>query len=94
MCNYYRDEPNVFPANNHNVNPIRNSKSFKYKTSIIGKISNQNQENDERENVKTIKNRNRCAIKKFKHFLEKFRYATDQLSSIFNFNLVLKLCFN
>ena len=59
LWNYYWDEPNIFPANNHNASPIRNSKSFKYKTSITGKISNQNQENGEnteQENAKTVKN--------------------------------------
>ena len=29
--NYYRDKPNDFAATNYNVNPITNSKSFKYK---------------------------------------------------------------
>ena len=37
LWNYYRDEPNDFPANNYNANPITNSASFKYKTSITGK---------------------------------------------------------
>ena len=42
--NYYRDEPNDFPANNYNANPITNSESFKYKSSITGKTSNLNQQ--------------------------------------------------
>ena len=33
LGNYYRDEPNDFPANNYNTNSITNSDSFKYKTS-------------------------------------------------------------
>ena len=37
LWNYYRDEPNDFPANNYNTNSIRNSESFKYKSSITGK---------------------------------------------------------
>ena len=45
LRNYYRDEPNDFPANNYNANPITNSESFKYKSSITGNISNANQEN-------------------------------------------------
>ena len=45
LWNYYRDEPNDFPADNYNANPITNSASFKYKTSIKGKTSNANQEN-------------------------------------------------
>ena len=40
LWNYYRDEPNDFPANNYNANPVTNSESFKYKSSITGKISN------------------------------------------------------
>ena len=43
---YYRDKPNNFPANNYNANPITNSESFKYKSSITGKASNANQEDD------------------------------------------------
>ena len=37
LWNYYRDEPNDFPVNNDNSNPIINSESFKYKTNITGK---------------------------------------------------------
>ena len=50
----YRDEPNNPPLNddnpqivNYNADPIRSSKSFKCKSSITGKTSNANQENDE-----------------------------------------------
>ena len=59
MWNYYRDEPNDFPANNYNANPVTNSESFKYKSNITGKTSNANQENDENTeqgNTKTKKN--------------------------------------
>ena len=59
LWNYYRDEPNDSPANNYNANPITNSKSFKYKSSITGKTSNANQEdggNTEEGNTKTKKN--------------------------------------
>ena len=52
--NYYRDEPNNPPLNdddhptiNYNADPITNSESFKYKSSITGKTSNANQENGE-----------------------------------------------
>ena len=45
--NYYRDEPNNPPAANYNADPITNSASFKYNTSIRGKTSNANQENGE-----------------------------------------------
>ena len=59
LWNYYRDEPNDFPANNYNANPITDYESFKQKTSITGKTSNANQENGEnteQENTKTKKN--------------------------------------
>ena len=42
LWNYYRDEPNDFPANNYNANPITNSEYFKYKSGITGKTSNAN----------------------------------------------------
>ena len=52
--NYYRNEPNNPPLNdddpptiNYNADPITNSDSFKYKSSITGKTSNANQENGE-----------------------------------------------
>ena len=64
--NYYRDEPNNPPLNgddppttNYNADPITNSESFKYKSSITGKTSNANQENGENTeqgNTKTKKN--------------------------------------
>ena len=59
LWNYYRDEPNIPPATDYNADPITNSASFKYKTSITGKISNANQkdgENTEQGNTKTKKN--------------------------------------
>ena len=45
LWNYYKDEPNNPPPNNYNADPITNSASFKYKTSITGKTSNVNLEN-------------------------------------------------
>ena len=57
--NYYRDEPNNPPAVNYNADPITNSEPFKYKSSIAGKTSNANQENGENTeqgNTRTIKN--------------------------------------
>ena len=54
MWNYYGDESNNPPLNdddpptiNYNADPITNSESFKYKSSITRKTSNANQENDE-----------------------------------------------
>ena len=66
LWNYYRDEPKDPPLNdddpptiNYNADPITNSESFKYKSSITGKASNANQEsseNTEQGNTKTKKN--------------------------------------
>ena len=47
LWNYYRDELNNPPLNNYNADPIANSESFKYKSSITGKTSDENQENNE-----------------------------------------------
>ena len=66
LCNYERDKPNNPPLNdddpptiNYNADPITNSESFKYKSSITGKTSNANEENNEnteQNNTKTKKN--------------------------------------
>ena len=59
LWNYYRDEPNNPPATDYNADPITNSESFKYKSSITGKTSNANQEdgeNTEQGNTETTKN--------------------------------------
>ena len=52
--NYYRDEPNNFPTDNYNADPITNSESCKYKSSITGKTSNVNN-GTEQGNTKTKK---------------------------------------
>ena len=55
LWNYYKDEPNkILYCRFDNADPITNSASFKYKTSITGKTSNanQNDENTEQENTK------------------------------------------
>ena len=52
--NYYRDEPNNRPTNfitnpptvEYNADPISNSASFKYKSSIIGKTPNNDNDDD------------------------------------------------
>ena len=54
LQNYYRDEPNNPPTDNYNADPITNSESFKYKSSITGKTSNANQ-GTEQGNTKTKK---------------------------------------
>ena len=63
LWNYYRDEPKDPPLNdddpptiNYNADPITNSESFKYKSSITGKTSNANQgtPSEERQRLKKI----------------------------------------
>ena len=49
-----RDEPNNPPDDNYNADPITNSESFKYKSSITGKTSNANQ-GTEQGNSKKLK---------------------------------------
>ena len=59
LRNYYRDETHNPPTANYNADHIANFASFKYKSSITGKISNANQENGEsteQYNTKTKKN--------------------------------------
>ena len=52
LWTYYRDEPNNPPAADYNADPITNSASFKYKTSLTGKTSNQeDSENTEQGNT-------------------------------------------
>ena len=43
LCNYYRDEPNSGTEGNINYS-VKDSESFKYKTSIIGKLENNENE--------------------------------------------------
>ena len=81
LWNYYRDEPNNPPLNNYNADPITNSESFKYKSSITGKTSNANQEDGEvteQEKAKTKKNLEivvPIVVKILEQFLEKSRHA-------------------
>ena len=61
--NYYRDKP----TNDNEKNHYLKSKSFDYKSSVIdklGDIDNENKANKE----------NYCTIKTFEQFLEKFRH--------------------
>ena len=53
--NYYRDQPNNPPTINCNAEPITNSESFKYKSSITGKTPNANNDT-EQGNTSTKKN--------------------------------------
>ena len=46
LWNYYRDEPNNPPANDYNTDPIKNSTSFKYKSSLVEKTPNNDNYNN------------------------------------------------
>ena len=73
MWNYYRDEGNDDESENDNVNNIINnnktikSKSFEYKTKIIGRIPADNN---------TLDVKKCCATKIFDEFLEISWFAT------------------
>ena len=54
LWNYYRDEPNNPPADNCNAGPITNSTSIKYKISITGKTSNNDNGNDNTKYIKIL----------------------------------------
>ena len=43
LRNYFRDEPNNHPDVIHNADPITDSKSFEYKTTIAGSTYNVNE---------------------------------------------------
>ena len=49
-----KDEPNNLPADNYNADPITNSASFKYKSSIIGKIPNNNNDDNNTKDVEIV----------------------------------------
>ena len=61
MWNYYRDESNNTPLvgdpliANYNADPMTNSKSFKCKSSIIGKTLDNDVDDDENNNRKKTK---------------------------------------
>ena len=44
--NYYRDKPNNSFADTYNIDLIANSPSFKYKSSIVGKVPNNDNNNN------------------------------------------------
>ena len=48
--NYYRDVLTNPSNDNYNANPMTNSASFKYKSSITGKALNNNNDNEENNN--------------------------------------------
>ena len=53
LWNYYRDEANNPPAADYNADPITNSVSLKYKTSLTGKTSNQ-EDSENTENLEIV----------------------------------------
>ena len=55
LCNYYRNEPDIHPTNNYNADPITNSASFKYKSSITVKTLNNDDDNDENDDKRKPK---------------------------------------
>ena len=61
LWNYYKDDPNNPPLVGdpptayYNADPITNSKSFRYKSSIIGKTLDNDDDNDKNNNRKKTK---------------------------------------
>ena len=55
LCNYYRNEHDIHPTNNYNADPITNSASFKYKSSITVKTLNNDDDNDENDDKRKPK---------------------------------------
>ena len=54
LWNYYRDEPNNPPVDNCNSDPVANSSSFKYKSSIIGKTQNNDNNDNNTKDVEIV----------------------------------------
>ena len=81
LWNYYRGDPDNPPTATYNADPITNSASFKYKTSITGKTSNaslENGANTEQGNTKIKKNIYIVVpLKYLSNFLENFRHTFD-----------------
>ena len=80
LWNYYKDEPNNPPlvgdppTANYNADPTTNSKSFRYKSSIIGKTLDNDDDNDKNNNRK--KNKEVEIVVPSKH-LSNSRYVFD-----------------
>ena len=54
LWNYYRDELNNLRADNYNADPITNCASFKYKSSIIGKTPDNNNNDNNTIDVEVV----------------------------------------
>ena len=87
LWNYYRDEPNNPPlvgdslTANYNADPITNSKSFKYKSSIIEKTLDNDDDNDENNNRK--KNKDVEIVVPLKHLSNVWRTLDMPLISCY-----------
>ena len=51
LWNHYRDEPNNHPANNYTAYPLTNSASFNYKSSIIWKTPNNDNDDNNTKDI-------------------------------------------
>ena len=99
MWNYYRDEPYNPPLNqpvgnnpptvNYNADPITNSASFKYKTSITRKTSNENQENGENSKQENTKTKTNLKIVAALKYLSHFWRTLDMLLTNWEISLIL-----
>ena len=54
LWNYYRDERNNSPADNYNADPITNFPSFKYKSNIIGKTPNDDNDDNNTKDAEIV----------------------------------------
>ena len=80
--NYYRDEPNSSMVGDINYS-IRNSKTFDYKTSVTERLEG----TDTEKSVEIV-----VTLKYLSNLMENITHNINQLWSIFDFNMVYKLC--
>ena len=91
--NYYRDEPKNPPLNNYNADPITNSESFKYKSSITGKTDENHEENENTEQGNTKVKRNLEIVVPLKYLSHFWRHIDMPLIN-FEVSLILTLSEN
>ena len=92
--NYYRDEPNNLPLKNYNTDPLTNSESFKYKSSMTGKTSNENQENNENTEERNTTTKGNLIIVVPLKYLSNFWKTLDMPLINFEVSLILNLSEN
>ena len=80
LWNYCRNERNNPPVNNYNADPITNCASFKYKSSIIEKALNNDNDDNITKNVETV-----VPLK----YLSNFKRTLDILLINCELNLIL-----